>query len=85
MSADSGLATEYLSTVQQTLYLFVMTKVYSDDKCLHYNYGIFGRYMFMLYLRYLLFVKKKKLLYIPIIYLKYNVRRGMVGRSEDVP
>ena len=39
--------------------------------------------MFTLYLWYLLFVKK--LSYIPRIYLKYNVRKGMVGRSEDVP
>ena len=72
MSADSGMATEYMSNVQQTLYVFVMGTVYSDDICLRYNYGIY-------------FSSKKNCSYIPRLYLKYNVRKGMVGRSEDVP
>ena len=38
MSFDSGLAApEYLSNVQQTLYVFVMGTVYSD----RYSYGIY--------------------------------------------
>ena len=41
MSADSGIATEYVSNVQQTLHVFVMSTVYSDDICLPYNYGIY--------------------------------------------
>ena len=52
--------------------------------------------MFTLYLCYIrtIFVyviftvftfRQKKLSYIPQKYLKYNVRKGMVGRSEDVP
>ena len=58
ISADSGQTTEYLSNVRQTLYWFVMSTVYSDDICLRYIYGIFGRYSFTLYLRFLLFVEK---------------------------
>ena len=71
MSADNGMATEYVSNVKQTLYVFVMGTLYSDDICLRYNYGIY--------------FSSKKLSYIPRLYLKYNVRKGMVGRSEDVP
>ena len=41
MSADSGMATEYVSNVQQTLYVFVNGTIYSDDICLRYNYGIY--------------------------------------------
>ena len=37
MSDDSGLAAEYLSNVQQTLYVFVMGTVYLD----RYNYDIY--------------------------------------------
>ena len=37
MRADSGLAAEYLSSVQQTLCVFVMDTVYSG----RYNYGIY--------------------------------------------
>ena len=84
MRAASGLATEYLSNVQQTLYLFVMRLVYLDNTFLRYNYGIFRRYKFTLQYRYLLFVKKK-LSCKPRIYLKYNVRKGTVGRSVAVP
>ena len=35
------MATEYVSNVQQTSYVFVMSTVYSDDICLPYNYGIY--------------------------------------------
>ena len=45
--------------------------VYSDDICLRYIYGFY--------------FSSKKLSYIPKKYLKYNVRKCMVGRSEDVP
>ena len=45
--------------------------VYSDDIRLRYIYGFY--------------FSSKKLSYIPQKYLKYNVRKGMVGRSEDVP
>ena len=45
--------------------------VYSDDICLRYIYGFY--------------FSSKKLSYIPQKYLKYNVRKGMVGRSVDVP
>ena len=41
MSGDSGMATEYVSTVQHTSYVFVMSTVYSDDICLPYSYGIY--------------------------------------------
>ena len=44
--------------------------VYSDDIRLRYIYGFY--------------FSSKKLSYIPRIYLKYNVRKGMVGLSEDV-
>ena len=44
--------------------------VYSDDIRLRYTYGIY--------------FSSKTLSYIPRIYLKYNVRKSMVGRSEDV-
>ena len=71
MRGDSGMATEYVSNVQQTSHVFVMSTVYSDEICLPYNYGIY--------------FSSKKLSYIPRLYLKYNVRKGMVGRSEDVP
>ena len=45
--------------------------VYSDDIRLGYIYGFY--------------FSSKNLSYIPKKYLKYNVRKGMVGRSEDVP
>ena len=45
--------------------------VYSDDIRLRYIYGFY--------------FSSKKLSYIPKKYVKYNVRKGMVGRSEDVP
>ena len=64
------MATVYVSNVQQTLYVFVMGTVYSDDICLRYNYGIY--------------FSSEKLSYIPRLYLNYNVRKVMVGRSEDV-
>ena len=48
ISADSRQTTENLSNVRQTLYLFVMSTVYSDDIRLRYIYGIFGRYLFTL-------------------------------------
>ena len=35
MKADSGLATEYMSNVQQTLYLFITRTVYSDVIYVH--------------------------------------------------
>ena len=41
MSADSGMATECASSVQQTSYVFVMGTVYVDDICLRYNYIIY--------------------------------------------
>ena len=45
--------------------------VYLDDICLRYIYGFY--------------FSSKKLSYIPKKYVKYNVRKGMVGRSEVVP
>ena len=45
--------------------------VYSDDIRLRYIYGFY--------------FSSKKLSYTPKKYLKCNVRKGMVGRSEDVP
>ena len=71
MSADRGMTTEYMSNGQQTLYVFVMGTVYLDDICLRYNYAFY--------------FSSKKLSYIPRLYLKYNVHKGMVGRSENVP
>ena len=56
----------------RTIYIYVIFMVYSDDIRLLYIYGFY-------------FSSKKKFIYIPPKYLKYNVRKGMVGRSEDVP
>ena len=53
------------------IYVYVIFMVYSDDIRLRYIYGFY--------------FSSKKLSYIPKKYLKYNVRKGMVGRSEDVP
>ena len=55
----------------RTIYVYVIFMVYSDDICLRYIYGFY--------------FSSKKLSYIPKKYLKYNVRKGMVGRSVDVP
>ena len=53
------------------IYVYVIFMVYSDDIRLRYIYGFY--------------FSSKKLSYITKQYLKYNVRKGMVGRSEDVP
>ena len=54
-----------------TIYIYVIFMVYSDEIRVRYIYGFY--------------LSSKKLSYIPKKYLKYNVRKGMVGRSEDVP
>ena len=55
----------------RTISVYVIFMVYSDDIHIRYIYGFY--------------FPSKKLSFIPRIYLKYNVRKGMVGRSEDVP
>ena len=72
----------------------VSVKRPTDVIFIRYEYGIFGRYVYVIFmvysddirLRYIcgFYFSSKKLSYIPRIYLKYNVRKGMVGRSEDV-
>ena len=60
-----------MSMVYSDDIVYVIFMVYSDDIRLRYIYGFC--------------FSSKKLLYIPRKYLKYNVQKGMVERSEDVP
>ena len=55
----------------RTIYVYVIFMVYSDDIRVRYIYGFY-------------FSSKNFHIY-PKKYLKHNVRKGMVGRSEDVP